>query len=74
MNSVCKPLFVAVTLFLFAASLPAADTAVPPVQPHTQSATEHAEAIQQRWYLSGLIVFLLGAGIVYRLKFRRQLA
>jgi hypothetical protein len=86
MNFIYKPLLlVALAMFLAAASLPAAaDTTAPPVQPSsapsapaahpgTQTAAEHAEAIQQRWYLSGLIVILLGVGMVYRLKFRRQL-
>jgi hypothetical protein len=74
MNIAIKSLILALAIFCANSLTTFADTAspAPAAHPVTQSAAEHAEAVQQRWYLSGLIVFLLGVGIVYRVKFRTQ--
>jgi hypothetical protein len=68
-------------MLLFPASLPATDTVAPPPTTQTppapsssaaHSTAERAEALYQRKLLTGLILFLLLVGVVYRWKFRRQ--
>ena len=55
-----------------AQAAPATPTAVAPSHAPVQTEEEHAEALRQRWYLSGLIFLLLSVGVIYRMKRRRQ--
>jgi|HubBroStandDraft_5_1064220.scaffolds.fasta_scaffold2014169_1 hypothetical protein len=77
MNSIQKlPPFIALTIFLVAAPQDTAIAQNPspasaaPEPPHSYQ----AENLRQRWYLSGLIVVLLGAGLVYVLKRKHKTA
>jgi|HubBroStandDraft_6_1064221.scaffolds.fasta_scaffold606250_2 hypothetical protein len=72
MNLMSRSLVLALAIFCANSLTAFADTA-PPAHPVVQTPAEHAEAIEQRWYLSGLIVVLLGVGAAYRLKSRKRL-
>jgi hypothetical protein len=79
MNFIRKPtLLLALVLAITAAPLCAAAQPASNALAQTPAAAESAgpgpEDIRQRWYLSGLIVLLLGVGVVYKVKRGRQIA